>query len=251
MPARKAAAKPPNVKNTSNSGNARYLDEHPELQTDYWKNQVMTYDSAVSVERSEIDFMLQSLQTDLSDGKNLWVFVIKQLSDVFAIMAFDKLKASKEDLDTAGQCEAMGPLFNNGIENFHLSDDYSNLILRNFTGQVFPEEFMSYLDQLRSTKPKKDSFNDWVAKHYNKKLSYNQQQKQNLYFGQYLLTRATQLTSTIRNLYNPLWDLAHIPSGKSVSDMVRAIRTHLYKIHRYKLLIEEFRKKEEVKIAPD
>ena len=29
MPARKAAAKPPNVKNTANSGNAKYLDEHP------------------------------------------------------------------------------------------------------------------------------------------------------------------------------------------------------------------------------
>ena len=143
-----------------------------------------------------------------------YLFVIKQLSDVFAIMAFDKLKASKEDLDTAGQCEAMGPLFNNCIENLHLSDDYSNLILRNFTGQVFPEEFMSYLDQLRSMKPKKDSFNDWVAKHYSKKISYNQQQKQNLYFGHYLLTRATQLTSTIRNLAlqstlgscpHPLW----------------------------------------------
>ena len=79
-----------------------------------------------------------------------------------------------------------------------------------------------------------------------------QQQKQNLYFGHYLLTRATQLTSTIRNLYNPLWDLAHIPSGKSVTDMVRAIRTHLYKIHRYKvLIIEEYRKKEEVKLAPE
>ena len=47
---------------------------------------MMTYDSAVSVERNEIDFMLQSLQTDLSDGKNLWGFVIKQLSDVFAII---------------------------------------------------------------------------------------------------------------------------------------------------------------------
>ena len=93
---------------------------------------MMTYDSAVSVERNEIEYMLQSLQTDISDGKHTWVFVIKQLSDVFAIMAFDKLKASKEDLDTAGQCEAMGPLFNNCIENLHLSDDYSNLILRNF-----------------------------------------------------------------------------------------------------------------------
>ena len=34
--------------------------------------------------------------------------------------------------------------------------------------------------------------------------------------------------------------------------MVRAIRTHLYKIHRYKvLIIEESRKKEEVKLSPD
>ena len=65
-----------------------------------------------------------------------------------------------------------------------------------------------YLDQLRSMKPKKDSLNDSVAKHYQKKVSYNQKQKQNLYFGHYLLTRATQLTSLIRNLYNPLWDLA-------------------------------------------
>ncbi len=120
----------------------------------------MTYESAVSVERNEIDFMVQSLQTDRSDGKNIWVFVIKQSSDVLAIMAFDKLKASKEDLDTAGQCEAMEPLFNNCTEHLHLSDDYSNLILRNFTGQVFPEEFMSYLDQLRSVmmKPKIEGF---------------------------------------------------------------------------------------------
>ena len=46
----------------------------------------MTYDSAVAIERNEIDFMLQSLQTDLSDGKTTWVFVIKQLSDVFNLM---------------------------------------------------------------------------------------------------------------------------------------------------------------------
>ena len=190
--------------------------------------------------------MLQSLQTDLSDGKTIWGFVIKQLSDVFAVMmAYDKLKASKDDLDAAGQCEQMGPLlFDNCIKHLHLSDDYSNLLLRNFSGQVFPEDF-------GSLKPKKDSLNDWVLKHYPKKVDYNQQQKQNLYFGHHLLTRATQISSTIRNLYNPLWDLANIPSGKSVTDMIRAIRTHLYKIHRYKVLIEEFRKIEEVKIAPD
>ena len=47
---------------------------------------VMTYDSAVAVKRNEIDYMLQSLQSDISDGKTTWVFVIKQLSDVFHII---------------------------------------------------------------------------------------------------------------------------------------------------------------------
>ena len=83
---------------------------------------------------------------DLSDDKNTWVFVLKQLADVFAIMAFDKLKAvmiydsavapwqmnemkaKKEDLDAAAQCEQMRSLFNNCIQHFlHLSEDCSNL----------------------------------------------------------------------------------------------------------------------------
>ena len=69
------------------------------------------------------------------------------MSDVFAVMAFDKLKASKDDLDTAGQCEQMGPLFDNCIKHLNLSDDYySILILSNFTGQLFPEDFMTYVD---------------------------------------------------------------------------------------------------------
>ncbi len=67
-----------------------------------------------------------------------------------------------------------------------LADDYANLLtLRNFTGNHFPKEFMTYLDQLQSMKLKKDSLNDRVAKHYQKKVSYHQQQKQNLYFGHY------------------------------------------------------------------
>jgi len=69
MPPRKAPAKAPNAKNNGKSSSGKYSDEHPELQTHYWKFQVLTYDSAVAIERNEIDFMLQSLQTDLSDGK--------------------------------------------------------------------------------------------------------------------------------------------------------------------------------------
>ena len=69
MPPRKAAAKPPNAKNNDKSSNGKYSDEHPELQTNYRKFQVLTYDSAVAIESNEIDLKLQSLQTDLYDGK--------------------------------------------------------------------------------------------------------------------------------------------------------------------------------------
>ena len=55
MPPRKAAAKPPNAKNNGKSSSGKF--------------QVLTYDSAVAIERNEINFILQSLQTDLSDGK--------------------------------------------------------------------------------------------------------------------------------------------------------------------------------------
>ena len=71
MPAKKISVRPPNAKNTGKSSNGKYMDDHPELQTGYWKNQVMTYDSALAVERNEIDYMLQSLQSDISDGKTV------------------------------------------------------------------------------------------------------------------------------------------------------------------------------------
>ena len=49
--------------------NDKCSDDLPELQTGYWKFQDLTYDSAVAIERNDIDLKLQSLQTDLSDGK--------------------------------------------------------------------------------------------------------------------------------------------------------------------------------------
>ena len=49
MPARKAAVRLPNAKNNGKSTTGKYLDDHPELQTGYWKNQVMSYDSAVAI----------------------------------------------------------------------------------------------------------------------------------------------------------------------------------------------------------
>jgi hypothetical protein len=41
---------------------------------------------------------------------------------------WNEMKAKKEDLDAAAQCEQMRSLFNNCIQHFfHLSEDFSNL----------------------------------------------------------------------------------------------------------------------------
>ena len=49
-------------------------------------------------------------------------------------------------------------------------------------------------------------------------------------------------------IMNPcLWEPLQIPSGHSVTVMIRAIRKHLQKIHQYALLIQAYRRKEECK----
>ena len=46
---------------------------------------------------------------------------------------------------------------------------------------------------------------------------------------------------------NPLWEPLKIPSGHSITDMIRAIRFHLEKIKKYANLINAYRHREEYK----
>ena len=46
---------------------------------------------------------------------------------------------------------------------------------------------------------------------------------------------------------NQLWEPLEIPSGKSITDMIRAIRFHCEKIKKYSNLIAAYRRREEYK----
>jgi hypothetical protein len=61
------------------------------------------------------------------------------------------------------------------------------------------------------------------------------------------LNRAKLTTVDIKNVMNPLWEPLQIPSGHSVTDMIRAVRRHCQKIHQYGLLIRAYRIREEYK----
>jgi len=53
--------------------------------------------------------MLSQCQQSIDDKDNVWAFMLRQIVDVFVIMAYDKLKARLDDLAviTAAQCEAI------------------------------------------------------------------------------------------------------------------------------------------------
>ena len=67
----------------------------------------MVYDTTIEAPRIEFDYMLRMLQQSIDDKDNQWVFMLRQLVDVFLIMAYDKLKGRPDDLTVTAQCEAM------------------------------------------------------------------------------------------------------------------------------------------------
>ena len=92
-----------------------------------------------------------------------------------------------------------------------------------------------------------ETLDSWILEKFKDFAHHSQQEKKKIYLGHIILSRAAHAASEIRNRMNPLWKIADIPSGKSVTDMLRAIRFHLFKISQYKLAIEAMKKKVEYK----
>ncbi len=232
------------------SGNTKGMeDTHPRLKTGFFRTQPMVYDTSHEPARNEIQYMLSNCQRCIDENDNSWAFMLRQLVDVFIIMAFDKLKAKEEDLTLTAQCEGMVPEFEGAITTLHLREDFASVLLTPFHGLQLPSQFHDYVNSVRERTPvtAKMSWAQWLKEHHNKCLDYNPQQCKNLYFGHWLLNTAKIITADIKNIFNPLWQPLEIPSGKSITDMIRAIRFHVEKIKKYSNLIAAYRRREEYK----
>ena len=64
----------------------------------------MVYDSSIETPRNEVEYMLSQCQKSIDGKNNTWAFMLRQLVDVFLIMAFDKLKSRTDDLTSSAQC---------------------------------------------------------------------------------------------------------------------------------------------------
>ena len=125
----------------------------------------------------------------------------------------------------------------------------SQILLNQFTGCKLPSQFHEHVNSLRDMTPVSDkkTWAMWLKENHSKCTGYNLQQSKNLYFGHWLLNRAKIITADIKNMMNPLWEPLQIPSGHSVTDMIRAIRRHLQKVLKYTTLIAAYRRREEFK----
>ena len=165
--------------------NTVHEDTHPELLPGYYKSQPMTYDSAEEAPRNEIEFMLKNLQKSIDEKNNTWAFVIKQLVEVFLVMAYDKVKGSEGDLGNTAQCESMVTEFEGAITTLPVQEDYVNILLIHFPDHQLPDAFHEHVNTLRVMTPvtARTSWDSWLKANHSKCTEYTSQQRQNLYFG--------------------------------------------------------------------
>ena len=121
-------------------------DSHPRLLTNYMRTQPMVYDSSIETPRNEVEYMLSQCQKSIDDKNNTWAFMLRQLVDVFIIMAFDKLKSRSDDLTcSAQQYEAMVSDFEGAISTLDVNEDMSQILLNQFTGCKLPLQFHEHV----------------------------------------------------------------------------------------------------------
>ena len=136
----------------------------------------MVYDTIIETPHIEFEYMLSQCQQSIDDKDNLCAFMLRQIVDVFIIMAYDKLKARPDDLTVTAQCEAMDLEFEGGISTLHIKEDLSSILLCNqFTGNKLPSEFHDHVNALRDMTLVTDKkiWTQWIKENHSRCSSYN------------------------------------------------------------------------------
>ena len=131
--------------------------------------------------------MLSQCQQSIDDKDNVWAFMLRQIVDVFVIMAYDKLKARLDDLAviTAAQCEAIVIEFDLLCTSRKICPVYfaiSLLVINYLRSFIIMLMFFRERDMTPIT-DKKTWVKEWIKENHSRCSSYNTQQCKNLYFG--------------------------------------------------------------------
>ena len=165
------------------------------------------------------------------------------INDLKAKAASSKTKNSKSNatMDHASLRLAVVSHFNKVLANHSKIQEFNTVFYAHFPGGKLPDCFWDLVNDAMEEEP--DDSDAWIVNYYPSKSEYQKVDKVKIYFGHSIIECATKAIANIVNSLNPLWNPVP-PSGKSMSDMLRAIKLQRYSAKAHQNAIQSMRKQD-------
>ena len=232
-----------------------------ELKEGWAEHLALKYDDKTYGDRFGIQFFVENFNSNVLENSSDADDDVLQIFDVFCLMAFNSLKTendindlrakaasgknknakSNATMDYSSLRFAVVSHFMKVTANHHKIAEFNTVFYSHFTGGKIPNCFWDHVQEAMEECP--EDLDAWILKYHSSKSDYQRVDKLKVYFGDCVITRATKCTANIVNNLNPLWNPVP-PSGKSISDMLRAIKLQRFRAGAHKNAIQSMRKKE-------
>ena len=143
-------------------------------------------------------------------------------NDLRAKAASGKTKNAKSNatMDYASLRYAVVSHFNKVIiANHQKIQEFNTVFYSHFAVGKIPDCFWDHVQEAMEEGP--EDLDAWIVKNYPSKSDYQKVDKLKVHFRDLVIDRANKATANIVNNLNPIWNPAP-PSGKSITDMLRA-----------------------------
>ena len=236
-------------------------EKSAELKEGWADKLPLKYDDKTYGDRFGLQFFAENFNSEVLSDSSAKEDDFVQIFDAFALMALNSLKtendinelkakaASGKDknakanatMDYASLRHAICTHFTKVVENHCKRAEFNTVFYAYLEGNKLPLVWDDYVIDLQDIEDK--ALDDFIAKHYPSKSAYQRADKEKVHFGHKIYERATAAQSEIVNHLNPLWNPVP-PSGKSISDMLRAIKLHRFRAKAHKNAIQNMRKQD-------
>jgi hypothetical protein len=116
--------------------------------------------------------------------------------------------------------------FNKVVASHSKIQEFNTVFYAHFSGGKIPDCFWDLVNDAMEEEP--PDLDAWILEKYPSKSDNQKMDKLKIHFGHSIIDCATKATANIVNSLNPLWNPVP-PSGKSISDMLRAIKLQRYR----------------------
>ena len=222
----------------------------------------LKYDDKTYGDRFGLQFFAENLNSEILSDSSSQYDDFGQILDAFSLMALNSLKTENDvnelkakaasgkkeknakanaTMDYASLRHAICSHFTKVVANHPMRAEFNTLFYSHLEGNKIPVAWEDWVRDLQEVEDK--ALDDFIDEKYSSKSSYQRADKEKVYFGHKIFERATPALAEIVNHYNPLWNPVP-PSGKSISDMLRAIKIQRFRAKAHKNAIMSMRKQD-------